>query len=768
MSKMNRIVMPDNANILEAFGAAGLYRSSNKRMSKMIKYFLFTLSLLLSISSPIFSQTPLIWHNLTSLEGRAIAVDPFRKGDIWIAGSGGLKRYHSITDSWESYTTADGLSKIWCTSLFVEENQVWIGTESAGANLFDLGSGKITPFLQLSFDPSHSDYYSTVYSFYPEAEVTWVGSDVGLLKVDRSSLDILQRYTMADDLGENYVFDIISGDDYLWLATGFGGTFIWPPETGGLSRFDKSNDIISNFQLTGYPGDNYFRDLTQTGDVIWIAGNSGLLTFNKIDHNFSVILGNIINSPNEIVSDNSSLWCIGFSANGGEYLFQVDINSGELINQLPLPYHYTSASLAVDSKYVYIIKGNSFYQTLKSDLQLQEITTPFLPGQYCYGIIANGQKAFAGSRNYLIVIDQGDFPGFSMESLPDSTASVRAVDMDEDRLWVSTDRGLFCYDIQTLSLLDTYLSGKTVYFTVPDHQYVWASEHVGLYKINPQTGQSIFKNLTDDLNTFGSPKISSLILDENVVWLSFRGQENEGGLISGIVELDKNTLMTLAVRKMNIGSYKSAIETLIDFDDYLLCSGGVISKFSKTNLTFDIFIDHSADKMFLNGSLLWATIPDEGIKVFNIKDQQEKIVLNELNGLLHNRVTDLYISNQYAWFSTYGGISILDLGSVMDLSRDENATIPRNFVLHQNFPNPFNPETSICFELPKTTQVVLKIFNIRGQEVKKLVDMPLEPGYHTVHWDGKDNRGKMQASGVYFYHFKAEEFQQTRKMLFVH
>jgi hypothetical protein len=737
-------------------------------MINMIKYLLSTLFLLLNMSSPIFSQTNLIWHNLTSLEGRTIVVDSFREGDIWIAGSGGLKRYHSVTDSWDSYTTADGLSKIWCTSLFVEENQVWIGTESAGANLFDLGSGKIIPFLQLSFDPSHSDYYSTVYSFYPEAEVVWIGSDFGFLKVDRSSLDVLQRYTMADGLGENYIFDIISSDDYLWLATGFGGVYIWPPETGGLSSFDKSNYVISNFQVKEYSGGNYFRELTQTGDIIWIAANSGLFTFNKIDHKFSVVLYKIIYSPSAVVSDNSSVWCIGLSSNGEEYLFQVDINSGGLLNQLHLPYHYSNASLAVDSKYVYIIKGNNFYKTLKSVLQLQEITAPFLPGQYCYGIITNGHKAFAGSKNYLIVIEQGDLPVFSVEALPDSTASVRALDMDQDKLWVSTDQGLFCYDIQTLSLLDTYLSGKRVYFVVPDNQYVWASGHIGLYKIDIQTGQSIFKNLTDDLNTFGSPRITSLILDNNVVWLSFRGQEKEGGLISGVVKLDRNTLMTLAVRKMNIGSYTGAIETLIDFDDYLLCSGGVISKFSKSNLTFDTFINQSADKMFLDGSLLWVIIPDEGIKVFNIKDQQEKIVLNESNGLLHNWVTDLYISNQYAWFSTYGGISVLDLGSVMDLSKDENATIPRNFVLHQNFPNPFNPETNICFELPKTTQVVLKIFNIRGQEVKKLVDVPFEPGYHTIRWDGKDNRGNMLASGVYFYHFKAEEFQQTRKMLFVH
>ena len=72
-----------------------------------------------------------------------------------------------------------------------------------------------------------------------------------------------------------------------------------------------------------------------------------------------------------------------------------------------------------------------------------------------------------------------------------------------------------------------------------------------------------------------------------------------------------------------------------------------------------------------------------------------------------------------------------------------------------NFPNPFNPETTIRFNLPEAGKVTLNIYNIKGQKVRELINDKIAAGQHSVVWNGKDEGGKQAASGVYFYRLKA-------------
>lgn len=94
-----------------------------------------------------------------------------------------------------------------------------------------------------------------------------------------------------------------------------------------------------------------------------------------------------------------------------------------------------------------------------------------------------------------------------------------------------------------------------------------------------------------------------------------------------------------------------------------------------------------------------------------------------------------------------------------------NATIPESYELEQNFPNPFNPTTTIKFGLPEASEVTLKIFNIRGQLVRTLTSGSMEAGFHQVQWDATNENGVKVGSGMYFYQIQAGEFQQVRKML---
>jgi hypothetical protein len=91
--------------------------------------------------------------------------------------------------------------------------------------------------------------------------------------------------------------------------------------------------------------------------------------------------------------------------------------------------------------------------------------------------------------------------------------------------------------------------------------------------------------------------------------------------------------------------------------------------------------------------------------------------------------------------------------------------LPMSFSLRQNAPNPFNPTTTISYDLPKATHVSLNIFNVLGQKVKTVVDGFQDAGTKSVIWDGRDDGGASVASGIYFYRLNAGEYNETRKMM---
>ena len=91
---------------------------------------------------------------------------------------------------------------------------------------------------------------------------------------------------------------------------------------------------------------------------------------------------------------------------------------------------------------------------------------------------------------------------------------------------------------------------------------------------------------------------------------------------------------------------------------------------------------------------------------------------------------------------------------------------PQQFELFPNYPNPFNPQTSIRFQLPSASRVWLRVFDVLGQEVTALAaGEELSAGLHQLEWNGQDHSGRAVASGVYLYALEADSFRQVRKLL---
>jgi hypothetical protein len=138
---------------------------------------------------------------------------------------------------------------------------------------------------------------------------------------------------------------------------------------------------------------------------------------------------------------------------------------------------------------------------------------------------------------------------------------------------------------------------------------------------------------------------------------------------------------------------------------------------------------------------------------------------------MHNRFIENDGEIVYFLMSQFGPYNVFLMQVVFERNVTEvieeplSLEIPQSYVLHQNYPNPFNHTTAIAYFLPKATKVVLKIYNIDGQEIHTLVDKNETAGEKLVLWNGRNGYGQLVGSGLYFYHLQAVDEIQARKML---
>ena len=111
----------------------------------------------------------------------------------------------------------------------------------------------------------------------------------------------------------------------------------------------------------------------------------------------------------------------------------------------------------------------------------------------------------------------------------------------------------------------------------------------------------------------------------------------------------------------------------------------------------------------------------------------------------------------------FDNISFSPSNSVGVDNRSE--TLPQGFALEQNFPNPFNPFTTLRYDLPEDALVNITIYDMMGRQVKTLINGLQTPGYKTVQWDATNDKNRTVSAGLYLYTIEAGEFRQTKKMV---
>jgi len=141
-------------------------------------------------------------------------------------------------------------------------------------------------------------------------------------------------------------------------------------------------------------------------------------------------------------------------------------------------------------------------------------------------------------------------------------------------------------------------------------------------------------------------------------------------------------------------------------------------------------------------------------------------------GFGNNHVANIDDSSPtYTIYTQFGSInppfySVWDFDKGMVTSIDQQSGIVvRNPNLHENYPNPFNPTTTLTFELPRQMNIKLIVYDVLGRRVRTLINGPAKPGVHAVMWNATNDHGFPVSSGVYFYRLTTDNYDKTMKMV---
>tara|TARA_Y100000758_G_scaffold243878_1_gene179846 strand:- start:498 stop:1436 length:939 start_codon:yes stop_codon:yes gene_type:complete len=171
----------------------------------------------------------------------------------------------------------------------------------------------------------------------------------------------------------------------------------------------------------------------------------------------------------------------------------------------------------------------------------------------------------------------------------------------------------------------------------------------------------------------------------------------------------------------------------------------------------------------------WNENPEDDIAYYVI-DKSSEINFEENQYVRFTSSNALFVDSTYTLgeLAFYRLCAVDHVGNSGEFSETIQLTIlntkikpavPTHYALRQNFPNPFNPTTTIQYEIKDVGDVVIDIFNVLGERVKRYTVLSQPPGYYSMMWMGKNEENKHAGAGVYFYSLTVNDYTNTRKMV---
>ena len=170
--------------------------------------------------------------------------------------------------------------------------------------------------------------------------------------------------------------------------------------------------------------------------------------------------------------------------------------------------------------------------------------------------------------------------------------------------------------------------------------------------------------------------------------------------------------------------------------------------------------------------LAWEECPDSDFQYIRVYRGESEDFTPDTGSLVHMTTGTTWRDEVAEGYRYYYKITSVDFSGnespaalPASITGNDVPSVPGTFALYQNIPNPFNPTTTIRFDLPGTSHVKLCVYNVKGELVTTIVDRQMSEGRKKFTWTARDDVGVTVSSGIYFYRLVAGDFVQTKKMV---
>ena len=709
----------------------------------------------------------------TYTEARFISGLDVEGTDLWAGTNGGVLQWDLIAESYQKLTVVDGLVEHRVKDVLVDAaGNKWFGT-TQGVQKFD-GTTWTT------YDMSNSPLpHNTVFGLAQDSGgAIWIGTGFGIARFDGDTWEVFT------DLGGGATNVAVRGIgidslDRIWTANNPDD---WG-SPGGVSMYDGA--IWTHHDPDPRSIGQYNLSLT-------------------VDHVDNVWLGSW---TNWVFHYDGDVWTHLDSNNSGLVGTNIEAFTVDESGTVWIANHASSASTTTNGIAKFDGMTWTSYTTANSGL----------PYSFVYALAATGGTIYCGTSNYGIAgFDGLDWNYFETQNEPHTnyiTSIEQGTVGDNTAFFYGTDHaGIALFDGADWSSYTTDNSGLGDNYINDVHLadgMLWAgAQFTGVWSYNGTSWQNFHTGNSDML---GDIVLSVATDSQGDLWLGTSGWDGpmgQDGAVSrydgvtwtnyylsnsGLIDDDALQVAVDPTDTVWIGteegvsrfdgvsvwtSYHSGNSGLVENhvqaiafgptgDTWFATLGGV-SHFDGANWTSFTTLDglpsNAIQDIAVTGDVVWVAT-DNGAAVSRAGSRWT--AYTPADGLADEDVTAVYMeSTDTVWFGTYrSGISVF----VDDVSGVENPmNLMAGYLLRQNFPNPFNPSTTISFDLPESAPVFLSIFDVSGRLMRRLVTgSSMGAGSHEVTWDGMSTNGMPAGSGVYFYRLDTGSHSETRRMLLV-
>ena len=676
----------------------------NKNMSIWLLIFLS-----LYFISP--SEAQEIWTNYTN--GNMINSIVAQNDYVWCATSGGVVRWDKSDSIYTKYTTVQGLCHNVVNSIAIGPDGIlWFGTEGGGVSIFDDKTWK-------TYTTEDGLIDNSVVSIETEPNGNvWFGTNCGVSRFDGKEWT---SFTTDDGLAYDSILSIErTPDGKIWFGTR-AGIFCFDGEkiTG------RYISLLKVHSLQVGPDGTLWRGTSK--DVSCFDGEK----WNSIGEFESFLMA---------IGPDGIIWC---STRSGTKKF--DGESWSLIPDLKM------FSIAYEQNGIMWYTTEKELNCYNGIYVTQFRTEDGLAGNYVNSIaISPNGGVWSGTRS-----GASYFDGKTWITFTDRRILSIAIGY-YDVLWIGEmGSGVSQFDGETWTKY-TESQGLGYYevqsIVIAPDSTVWCATGECLSRFDGET----WKVFTPEINKKIKVVNKLTIAPDGSVWcltpyklLRFDGM-TWTMLISGD-DYPDTILLSLAVDQdgdVLVGTYTEGV----------FCYDG--EKWV-TYTTDDGLVNNNVRSIYEmpDGTLWFGT--DGGVSRY---DGETWTSYTSDDGLGGNMVMAINSDSQNRlWFGTNGGVSVLELLE----TNVETIVSHSEFIIIGIYPNPFNPSTTIEFNIPSFGFTTLTIYNIMGQKIRELVADNFQAGTHSILWDGRDDNGNTVSSGIYISRLKNGEHVAVKQMTMI-